>query len=366
MPVHSRSPIFPGNGGFSAPLSSVRARDLRRRSGLLHARRLQGDRRPVAGPHARRSARGRQAAGQPLPDACGTVAIGAQPSDANRAQAEELTRRAYDAEMQGDVQEARTLLRRASDLDATNKSAAYHLGLTSETLGDRTAAVTAYCRYPLARADVDRGGRGAPARGEAVAGDDAGSGGERQRARRERSACAGRDHAARDARSARGQSRGSSPARARAGADESRRAGARRWSSRAKPMARRGGAAVEDEVVAASRPEPPVEQPPAAPPTVRRGPSRAQSAGIGAAAGAIIGAATGRSVKSAIIGAAAGGIFGTAVGGTTRPLQWPHLIVGDRCTTRGLALIKCEASRPLRLTHPMFSPPAPGSRPAPR
>ena len=63
-------------------------------------------------------------AGQPLPDACGTVAIGARPSDANRAQAEELTRKAYDAEMQGNVQEARALLRRASDLDATNKSAA--------------------------------------------------------------------------------------------------------------------------------------------------------------------------------------------------------------------------------------------------
>ena len=86
-------------------------------------------------------------AGQPLPDACGTVAIGAQPSDSNKTQAEELTRRAYDAEMQGNVQEARTLLRRASDLDATNRSAAYHLGLTSETLGDRTTAVTAYCRY---------------------------------------------------------------------------------------------------------------------------------------------------------------------------------------------------------------------------
>ena len=90
---------------------------------------------------------GKQTRPQPLPDACGTVAVGAPPSSANQAQADELTRRAYDAEMQGNVQEARTLLRRASDLDATNKSAAYHLGLTSETLGDRTAAVTAYCRY---------------------------------------------------------------------------------------------------------------------------------------------------------------------------------------------------------------------------
>ena len=202
MPVHSRSPIFPGNGGFSAPLSSVRARDLRRRSGLLHARRLQGDDRRSLSQDPTLVAQleaGQQTHPQPLPDACGTVAVGAQPSDANRAQAEELTRRAYDAEMQGNVQEARTLLRRASDLDATNKSAAYHLGLTSETLGDRAAAVTAYCRYLALAPDVGRVGRGAPARGQAVADDDAGGGGERQRARRERSACAGRDDAARDA-----------------------------------------------------------------------------------------------------------------------------------------------------------------------
>jgi len=85
--------------------------------------------------------------GQPLPAACGTVAIGAQPSDANKAESDELTRKAYDAEMQGNVQQARTLLQRASKLDATNRSAAYHLGLTSETLEDRTTAVTAYCRY---------------------------------------------------------------------------------------------------------------------------------------------------------------------------------------------------------------------------
>jgi outer membrane lipoprotein SlyB len=41
--------------------------------------------------------------------------------------------------------------------------------------------------------------------------------------------------------------------------------------------------------------------------------SRAQGAGIGAVAGAMIGVATGRSVKSAVIGAAAGGMLGTIV-----------------------------------------------------
>ena len=82
-----------------------------------------------------------------LPAACGTVTIPAQPAVDNQRQAEELTRQASDAEMHGDVKEARSLLRRASELDATNKTAAYHLGRTSETLGDSTAAMTAYCRY---------------------------------------------------------------------------------------------------------------------------------------------------------------------------------------------------------------------------
>jgi hypothetical protein len=45
----------------------------------------------------------------------------------------------------------------------------------------------------------------------------------------------------------------------------------------------------------------------------------AQSTIIGVAAGAILGAATGRSVKSTVIGAAAGGVLGTVVGSTTRP-----------------------------------------------
>ena len=84
---------------------------------------------------------------QPLPAACGTVALAAQPALANQQQARELTRQARDAEMQGNVKEARSLLIRASELDGTNKSTAYHLGRTNEALGDRTAAIAAYCRY---------------------------------------------------------------------------------------------------------------------------------------------------------------------------------------------------------------------------
>jgi hypothetical protein len=300
--------------------------------------------------------------GQPLPDACGTVAIGAQPADSNKAQAEELTRRAYDAEMQGNVQEARTLLRRASDLDATNKSAAYHLGLTSETLGDRAAAVTAYCRYlSLAPTTTEaaearqRVAKLSQATTRVAAGsvsESAANGRGTPIATTPRVAraprAAERRVVAAEPRVVASESRAVANTVAR-GANQSRVAnqsrGANQPPVRSEPApapsepapapsepvvvsreaegtaaGTSGGAAVEGEVVAASRPVPPVEQPPAPPPTVRRGPNRAQSAGIGAAVGGIIGAATGRSVKSAIIGAAAGGIFGTAVGGTMRPL----------------------------------------------
>jgi uncharacterized protein YcfJ len=43
---------------------------------------------------------------------------------------------------------------------------------------------------------------------------------------------------------------------------------------------------------------------------------------IGAASGAIIGAVTGRSVKSAVIGAAAGGLLGTVVVRARQPRRW--------------------------------------------
>lgn len=243
---------------------------------------------------------------QPLPNACTTVAIAAQPSDSNRAQAEELTRRAYDAEMQGNVQQARALLVRASAFDATNKSAAYHLGLTSETLGDRAAAVTAYCRY-LALA---------PTSNEAAEA--------RQRVAKLSQATTTRVAAGSVSERAANGKRVATATTRRVTSARVRPSRATREpvvvSREAEPeaativIADSAAAAVEGEVVAASRPVPPAEQPPTEQPTVRRGPNRAQSAGIGAAVGGIIGAATGRSVKSAIIGAAAGGIFGTAVG----------------------------------------------------
>jgi hypothetical protein len=275
---------------------------------------------------------GKQAV-QPLPDACGTVAVGAHPSDSSRAQAEELTRRAYDAEMQGNVQEARTLLRRASDLDATNKSAAYHLGLTSETLGDRATAVTAYCRYlslaPTTTESAEARQRVAKLSQTTTTRVAAGSVGEPAANGRSAPATTTK-RVARGPRASEqrvvanpvARAANQSPARSEPAPSEpvivTREADVTAAGA-ADSTTTTAGAAVEGEVVAAARPVPPVEQPPAAPPTVRRGPSRAQSAGIGAAVGGIIGAATGRSVKSAIIGAAAGGIFGTAVGDITTP-----------------------------------------------
>jgi hypothetical protein len=293
---------------------------------------------------------------QPLPAACGTVALAAQPALANQQQARELTRQARDAEMQGNVKEARALLIRASELDGTNKSTAYHLGRTNEALGDRTAAIAAYCRYlaltpttpeaveahqrlsklsqtvtrvaggsvvdstPTARkAPIARAASVAPAPAPAPA----------RRVARERPKAAPRVVA-----SAPVERRAPAPSREREPSPASvSTSGAEVASASSEPAvtpreadSSNGGTTAGGDVVAttgagqASTQQPAVEQPSTAPRTSRRVPSRAQSAGIGAGMGAIIGAATGRSVKSAVIGAAAGGILGTMVGSGMSPI----------------------------------------------
>jgi hypothetical protein len=245
----------------------------------------------------------------PLPDACGTVASG-RPAVADKPQAAELARKAYDAELLGNPQAAQSLLRRASELDGTDKLAAYHLGRTSEALGDRTSAVMAYCRY-LALA---------PTTAESVEA--------RQRvARLSRSAT----------RVAGGVVIGASTGR-RASAATVRRTVRERprvargagsagavWSGAGDGMSASTHDGIADRTaadgdgVATEHRVPTVDQSPAASRSASRGPSRVQSAGIGAVAGAIIGAAAGRSVKSTVIGAAAGGVLGTVVGGGLRP-----------------------------------------------
>jgi len=269
----------------------------------------------------------------PLPAACGTVAIAAQPAVSNKLQAEELTRQAQGAEMHGDVAEARSLLRRASDLDATNKSAAYHLGRTSEALGDSTAAMTAYCRYlaltPTTAESVEALERVSKLSHSAA---------------RTQTASASTPVAPRVATArtttAVAPTRAATPAPA-APAPAPRRVARRsasveprvvasapvEQSARTTPPtheARSESAAGGDLVTASSSDAttastaPVAEQPAATPQrTVRRGPTMAQRAGIGAGVGAILGAATGRSMKSAVIGAAAGGILGSVVGNGT-------------------------------------------------
>jgi hypothetical protein len=269
-----------------------------------------------------------------LPDACTSVTVATQPAS-NRPEAEVLTRRAYDAEMQGNVQEARSLLQRASRLDGTNKSAAYHLGLTSETLGDRATAVAAYCRYLTlaptsaesaeARQRVARLSQGETRMSAGSVSDSTGS----QRVVRAQPMTRAQGASARVAstsvatapvtRSARVASarRSTRPAMpvARGNTVES--------SARAEPMITSRevepstNATAGGDVVAASTPvsTPAADATPEAPRTIRRGPTRAQGAGVGAMAGAILGAATGRSVKSAVIGAAAGGLLGGTIVG---------------------------------------------------
>lgn len=232
----------------------------------------------------------RKAREVPLPAACGKVALAAQPTAANQTQSRELTLQARDAEMHGNIREARSLLRRAFELDGTGKSAAYHLGRTSEALGDRTGAITAYCHY-LALTPTTAESAEARQRVATLSQSEtrvaAGSVSE--------SAATGR--------------RASTPTARRVTPTPNDRA-----TTSSAVDATAGGTAAGSDVVPMPRPEPTVDQPSTESRTERRGPSRAQGAIVGAATGAIIGAATGRSVKGAVIGAAAGGILGTVVG----------------------------------------------------
>ena len=266
-------------------------------------------------------------AGLGLPAACGVVTRAAPPSASGQRRAEELTRQALDAEIHGNIGDARSLLRTASALDATNKSAAYHFGRTSEELHDSTSAMRAFCRYlalrptPAESAEASmrvarlapRGAR-APATTttngsttfSASGNQNAGSQRVAMNGRAQPSAGAAVPHRSKSARSGRrmvGATNASSVS-----PSASQRVAAAPSAGKAHAVGAAGG-----EVVATSQPVHDVDPPPSAPSTVRRGPSPVQGAVIGTASDAIIGAVTGRSVKSAVIGAAAGGILGTVV-----------------------------------------------------
>jgi hypothetical protein len=240
----------------------------------------------------------------PLPAECGTVTVAAKPAIANQTKAKELTLQAQSEEMQGNVESARTLLRRAADLDGTSQSSAYHLARTNETLGDRAAAMAAYCRY-LALAPSSAESAEARQRvaelSKPVTRVSGGSVAE--------ATSSGAHRVAATTRRVTRERRTSSP-KAAPRATVVQSAVQPAMQSTAQPPV----ATTETEVGATPDPLPTAEQTSAPSRVERRGPTRTQGAIVGAATGAIIGAATGRSVKGAVIGAAAGGLLGTVVG----------------------------------------------------
>jgi hypothetical protein len=283
---------------------------------------------------------------QRLPNACGVVKLAAQPAAANQRQADELTRKAQDAEMHGDIKEAQSLLRRATDLDGTNKSTAYHLGRTSEALGDRDAAMTAYCRYlsltPTSTESAEARQRVAvlsqtqtPATTQTSGGNVTDSVAAPQpapvvparRMARERASVQPRAVASakveRPVRSTTPTERNTTSTNGAVSVAEDSAPVTQSATEPVNSTPTAGGNAegvaesktVGGDVVATTTPATSVEQPSTAPRSTSRGPNRAQNAGIGAAAGGLIGVMAGRSVKSAIIGAAAGGLLGAAMPG---------------------------------------------------
>ena len=272
-----------------------------------------------------------------VPDACGAITLAPAPSAADQQQAEALTQQAGVAELHGNIREAKSLLRRASELDGTNKSAAYHLGRTSEALGDNGTALTAYCRY-LALA---------PTAAESLEARQRVAGLARSMPRATSSAASNavvpgaianptptrpaRERASIDPRAvASAAMQRSAPTRSPARVPPSPNVVSSgsaqpqsvepQSSSATTPADDTHGSTTAAGDVVARAPMPAPDPAPAPPRAQRRGSIGAQSAIIGVATGAIIGAATGRSVRSTVIGAAAGGVLGTVVGATTRPM----------------------------------------------
>jgi hypothetical protein len=308
--VHSRSALLSGNGGvmhrsrpFVLVIVGVVAACSKRNPADGNDI-LSQDRTLVARLETSKDARRAS-----VPDACGAIRIAAAPSAADQQQAEALTQQAGVAEMHGDIQDARSLLQRAAALDATNKSAAYHLGRTSEALGDRGTAVAAYCRY-LALA---------PTAAESVEA--------RQRVAGLSRAMPHTTRSTRDSLVARSNVVAAAsprrPVRARpsVGSRVVASAPVQRPAPRTPERITEPTPVTTNGDVVAAPPSPTSAPDPSPAPsrTQRRGSIGAQSTIIGVAAGAILGAATGRSVKSTVIGAAAGGVLGTVVGATTRP-----------------------------------------------
>jgi hypothetical protein len=282
----------------------------------------------------------------PFPDACGTFTI-ASPTAANKTRAQGLARRAYNAEILGKVSEASSLLREASQLDATDKSAAYHLGRVSEAMNDRSAAIAAYCRY-LALAPTKSEQLEARQRVVELAQSQTPAQTQAQSQVAVAPPSAPRTHSAvetaprvvakhpvdvstrarptREIHSTSAIASGAVDLPPQTGpASAPATTNTTTTSSAGETTAKIDAATNPGDGVDTSAPLPTVEQPR----TDRRGPSRVQSAGIGAVAGAIIGRVAGRDMKSAAIGAVAGGILGAVVvhprgTGGFAPGRWPR------------------------------------------
>ena len=247
---------------------------------------------------------------QRFPNACGTFTIPAA-TPANTTEATKLARQAYHAEVLGNIREANSLLRRASALDGSDKTAAYNLGRTSEALGQDSVAIAAYCRYlalsptqaeraearqrvlELARAQMPTQVATAPR----VTHRQIGTLAPPMRAHDETSP------------------RTTQPKR-EIHSTSTVASGSIDVPSSAKPTT--PPPAVQRTVDTVVTGSDDVEVTAPVPATSdsrveRRSPSRIQGAGIGAVAGAIIGGAAGRNTKSAGIGAVAGGILGAIV-----------------------------------------------------
>jgi hypothetical protein len=261
-----------------------------------------------------------------LAEVCGSTTVPTQPTVASKRQAQALTQQAYDAELIGNADSARSLLTRAAQLDGTDRSAAYHLGRTSEALGDRNGAVAAYCRYialtPTMSESADARQRLADLARSDLRVAAAGASSAAPEAQRNKTLAPRqkRGWSTRGRHVANGAVELSSRAAASDNTTLSQRAAPTERSTSERGTYSADGA-IEGSSTAGdgASASPSVEQPPM-PPTVRRGPSRMQSAGAGAIVGAIMGGMAGRSVKSAVIGAAAGGVLGTVVGGAARPM----------------------------------------------
>jgi hypothetical protein len=271
----------------------------------------------------------------PFPDACNTVAIPDQPASAGRAEAAELAHKAYSAEMLGNLRDAGKLLRRASELDWTDKVSAYHLGRVSEALGERADAINAYCRFmalaPSMAEQLDASQRVkslalAQTHVTVAAGNVVDSGTMSRGTRKAIPRRATQKGVTADSRGvARNRIERSVPAVSTERSSQqtaSVAAGARELPTPTKPANESPiivdkADTVEREVIMRSAPG--NDQSRIGSRTERRSANTARAAGIGAVAGAIVGGAAGRSVKSAAIGAAAGGILGVIAAQASRP-----------------------------------------------